>query len=73
MNVKSEGKRIFGGCLLLMMAVLTICTVAFATVTRSNDSYSLDYPFFCNRQLPEMYGKEMYAGMSVRSHYYGSR
>ena len=41
MNVKSEGKRIFGGCLLLMMAVLTICTVAFATVTRSNDSYSL--------------------------------
>lgn len=41
MNVKSKGKRIFGGCLLLMMAVLTICTVAFATVTRSNDSYSL--------------------------------
>ena len=41
MNVKSGGKRIFGACVLLVMAVLAVCTVAFATESDTRDSYSL--------------------------------
>ena len=41
MNVKKRGKRIFGACVLLVMAVLAVCTVAFATESDTRDSYSL--------------------------------
>lgn len=44
MNVKSKGKRIFGGCLLLMMAVLAVYLITFAAVSDRWDpsgSYSL--------------------------------
>ncbi len=39
MNVKSKRNRIFGACLLLMMSILAVCTVVFATGDSS--SYSL--------------------------------
>ena len=44
MNVKSEGKRIFGACLLLMMTVLAVYFITFAATSEQWDvdgSYSL--------------------------------
>ena len=42
MNVKSRRKRIFEACIILMMAVLAVCTVTFTAVAEEdNSSYSL--------------------------------
>lgn len=58
MNVKSEGKRIFGACLLLMMTVLTLRTLTFVAVAEKWDvdgSYSLvvKKEFSFDKESPE--------------------